>query len=186
MSTRTYSRSIVGLLIFVLAGCAQGVKGPKTVPVSGKVTYKDAPLANATVAFVQEAKAEEKMYTGTGQTDDQGNYKLSSFVTPSKPIDGAVPGKYMVTITKYSTPSGPTMADLMSGAKPGEDPLAGKSPEELAKMSSQGAIVNSTGEVQSGGTKSEIPERYGRPGESTLVAEVKDSGPQTFDFKLED
>jgi hypothetical protein len=188
MFLRNITASLLGCVILVGVGCAPGSKGPKTVPVTGKVTYKGAPIANATVSFIQEASSDGKTtYTGSGRTDDQGQYKLMSFITPAKPSDGCVPGTYMVMITKTAGPSGPSLQDLYTGSKPGENRAEGKSAEEMAKMGAKATMVNAAGQITSGDqAKSEIPEKYGKPGESGLSATVKDSGPQTFDFDLVD
>jgi hypothetical protein len=71
----------------LLVGCGKG--GPKTYPVSGKITLKDgAPLTNGIVQF-QSAE-----YTGSGSVDANGNYTLSG----TGEGDGVPAGTYKVLL----------------------------------------------------------------------------------------
>lgn len=72
-----------------LAGC--GKSGPEMGRVAGKVTYKDQPLANATVTFVPSAEGQRP---GIGITDASGNYRLTTI----EPGDGALVGSHKVSI----------------------------------------------------------------------------------------
>lgn len=77
--------------------CVVGCSGPSFVPVSGKVTLDDKPLANATVGFYPlEVKAGETAPNSSGRTDDKGEYTLQAVLTKNK---GAVVGKHRVSIT---------------------------------------------------------------------------------------
>jgi hypothetical protein len=79
----------------MLLGCGgTDVNRPTTHPVSGVVTHKGAPVANAVVTFNPEAADSPP---AVGRTDEQGRYQLMTF----EPGDGAIAGKYVVTITKY-------------------------------------------------------------------------------------
>lgn len=74
-----------------IAGCGEaGVDG--VVPVTGKVTYKDQPVADATVSFIGEGQGGR---TAVGTTAADGTYVLRTLNS-----EGAVPGKYTVTVTK--------------------------------------------------------------------------------------
>ena len=114
----SFVRSVVGPLLvaagFATAGgCQPGANRPKTVPVTGSVTFKGAPVAGATVSF----QATDGSRSSVGITDDGGKYALTTFVRG----DGAVPGEYRVSIKtitqavvesttadgKYEPPSGP-------------------------------------------------------------------------------
>jgi len=93
----------VGLSLVCLvcsAGCGSNAEmtgdHPATSPVTGVVTYNQAPVANATVTFSPENQGPGAF----GRTNDEGRYTLTSFETPG---DGAVPGNYIVLITKYET-----------------------------------------------------------------------------------
>lgn len=185
MLAKMYLSPIIGCLLLAALGCGPGSK-LKTVPVSGNVTYKGAPVEGAMVAFLHEVEVQTATHTAIGKTDSQGVYKLMTFETPAKPLDGAAPGKYMVTVTKTSdAPPGAMMAAGMD-----RDKIKDMSPQDRAKMSAQSSGVPTPGKtgtsesIEALQPKSEVPKRYGNPNESKLVAEVTASGPQTFNFEL--
>lgn len=83
---------LCGLLL-----CGVGCGGPKFVPVSGKVTLDDKPLANATIGFYPlEVKEGAATFNSSGRTNENGEYTLSAALTKNK---GAVVGKHRVSIT---------------------------------------------------------------------------------------
>ena len=142
------------LLLFAgtLCGCG-GAEGaadrPETHPVTGKVTYKGSPLADAQIVFNPEGTSGQGAFA---RTDKDGNYSLMTF----EPGDGAVAGKYLVTVAKYDVPPAPTedTAD--------EEPSDGD--EETAKNL--------------------LPVKYSLKDQSGLTAEVTDGGENKFDFAL--
>jgi hypothetical protein len=81
----------------LLAGCSGGGVGG-TVPVSGKVTYKGAPVEGATVSFLGTGDGSK---VATAVSGAGGAYELSTVNTK-----GALPGKYSVTVTKTETSEG--------------------------------------------------------------------------------
>ena len=95
MLRRTAARGgTLVLAIAVVTGCGGDDNAPKiekqpTVPVTGILTYKGKPVANASVAFFSlDAKVASR-----GKTDAAGTFVLSTYGTD----DGAPPGKYKVT-----------------------------------------------------------------------------------------
>jgi hypothetical protein len=64
---------------------------PDTVPVTGVVTYKGEPLADAQVSFIP---AKGKPASATTGAD--GRFQLTTF----EPNDGAIVGEHTVTIAK--------------------------------------------------------------------------------------
>lgn len=105
----------------VMVGCSGGgPAGPKTTPVKGKVTYKNAPVEGATVSFLGDGKSAP----ATAVTDAAGQYVLRT----TRPGDGAVPGVHKVTVTKIVTP--PAAATSKSGSTSMED--AAKSASEAS------------------------------------------------------
>lgn len=101
---------VSGLSLAVLAGCGGGTdkykaKRPKTVSVTGKLTFKGAPVADATVVF---APTEPSGVAASSQTDSSGTLLPKAF----PPDPGMVPGVYKVVATKFeqaaapATPSG--------------------------------------------------------------------------------
>ena len=81
------------------AGDGADTNRPKTSPVTGVITHKNAPLADAKVTFVSVSSE------GTGAvavTNEKGEFSLMTF----EPNDGAVPGAYKVTVTKTEAVKG--------------------------------------------------------------------------------
>jgi len=157
-------------ICFLAAGCGRyrdqwTEQRPKTVPVTGEVLYKGAPLADAVVTFTNR----EAGRSATGTTDRNGRFRLTTF----EKNDGAVPGKQEVSIRKG-------VPEI-----PGTN-LTGMTKEEL-----QAALNKmSEAELRALPLKSqlrwEIPERYGSPETSGLTAEVVDGGENHFRFELRD
>jgi hypothetical protein len=97
--------SLLALLLPLLAGCGGGPY--KTAPVSGRVTVKGKPLANAAVLFQPVATAGniEPGPGSTGTTDAEGRYTLSLVGKDSK---GAVVGKHKVQVTMMAPDADPS------------------------------------------------------------------------------
>ena len=89
--------SIVLVCLAVVIGCSSGPavdpNRPATVEAGGTVTYNGQPLEGATVAFLPK---NPKDPGASGRTDASGKFTLTAFA----PGDGAVPGSYLVTISK--------------------------------------------------------------------------------------
>jgi hypothetical protein len=79
----------VVLAAIVLAGCGSSGGAP-TSKVTGVVTYKGTPVADAGVTFTPE-----KGRPASGITDAAGKFTLSTFAKD----DGAVPGLHKVAVT---------------------------------------------------------------------------------------
>ncbi len=94
--SRTWNVLIVVAVATVFAaavvGCGKG--RPKTVPVTGTVTFDGKPVEGASVAFYPA----EGGRPATGTTDAQGKFTLTTFESG----DGALPGSYNVTVMKVS------------------------------------------------------------------------------------
>jgi len=89
-SFRCWLVGCAGLVLFApLAGC--GSDGPQIVPLTGSLTYKGQPVTNAVLWFQPEVGR-----PSWGQTDEQGQFKLSY----DKTRDGAVAGKHKVWIDR--------------------------------------------------------------------------------------
>lgn len=174
--------TIVSLVLAAGIGCSKGVS-LKTVPVSGKVTLDDQPLAGATVMFVAEAPAGAitPPASPVAITGADGTYKLSTMASGSQVVEGAPPGTYKVTITKKSGSVNPGAGTENMTPEQNRQKMSTISPEEAMKMS---MTATSQAGPQSGTPKSEIPERYSRADDSGFTATVGASGSQTFDFPL--
>lgn len=159
---RNVCLSVFLVALTVIAGCGGGSAKPsKREPVfkvQGKVTYKGKPVAGADVTF----RSESVERSAFGRTDDQGNYKLSTFGAN----DGAVAGKHSVVIIK----------GVAEPAKP-EAPVESAEyvPPGYEKVKPQPKA------------KSDFPEKYSKPATSGLLAIVNDDGKvNQIDFELND
>lgn len=139
----------------VIPGCGDGNAGRiPTFRVTGKVTHQQQPVEGATVLFapIGEGKA------ATGITDAKGTYKLQTFQAG----DGAVPGRYKVTISKYD----------MSTANPDlEDDLAMEMREDTDQIVGPTAL---------------LPEKFAEVSSTPFEHEVADNHKNQFDFDLVD
>lgn len=132
------------LLVLATIGCGGG-EDP-TVPVSGVVRFGGEPLAGVTVRFHPESGQ-----LAFGKTDDEGRFQL----TTRSRNDGALPGRYAVTVIEVEEP--PTAKDGQQGY------LAYAEPTSVPSF----------------------PVKYTRPDETTLSARVTRDSPNTFKFDLE-
>jgi len=76
--------------MLLAVGCSRGSLSG-TVPVTGKVTYKGQPVANATITFIGQGEAR----TAVAVTDASGVYRLKTLDS-----NGAIPGKYIVLVSQ--------------------------------------------------------------------------------------
>jgi hypothetical protein len=155
----TASRStwlVASSLIIVAVGCSGGAPaGPKTVPASGKVTYKNVPVEGATVSFLGDGK----IAPAIAITDSTGSFVL----TTNRSGDGAVPGAHRVTVTKIIAPPSTTKSN--TGTMSMEDAAkAAKEPPPAKPLSM-------------------LPDRYRSAESSGLTYTVKQGDKN--DFKIE-
>jgi Carboxypeptidase regulatory-like domain len=102
-------------LAVLFAGCASRGDLPRTVPVSGKVTYKGQPVEGATVSFIGEGETR----TATARTAADGTFHLMTL-----DAQGAMPGQYTVVVHKMEMPPEPTKPlSMEEAAKLGNQPL---------------------------------------------------------------
>jgi len=148
--------AFVASTVFFGCNSSSNSNRPAVVKVAGNVTYKQQPVAGATVLF---SPVEKSGFAATGLTDSQGNYSLRTFSS----ADGAVPAQYKVTVSKHD----------MSTANPDlEDDLA----SELREDDSDEIV----------GPKSLLPERYSSIETSGLIVTVSSSEQNVFPFDLVD
>lgn len=148
--------------LMIVSGCGGDAPkdAPTLFPVSGKVTYKGAPVEGATVSF----SSPKSPRVATGQTDAQGVYKL----TTKSSNDGAVEGEHVVTIRKVVAAAGATQM----------------TPEDYAKMMSG----NKTGAppIQVDNSNGGLPAKYADGATSGLKRTVVAGDDNTFDIELTD
>jgi hypothetical protein len=68
------------------------------VPVRGRATLGQKGLARVTIQLVPDGKKGTKAPAGVGQTGEDGSFRIT---TPPHG-EGAVPGRYKVTVTSYT------------------------------------------------------------------------------------
>ncbi len=149
-------RSVYGWLccVVVLVGCSGGTdkskaNRPQTAIAKGVVTYAGKPLDDALIIFVPESN---EGTAASAVTDSSGGFSMMAF----PPEDGAVPGKYKVTVSKMIEPP---VAIIDESAHDAPPPKASK-PRSL------------------------IPLKYSQPHTSNLTAEVPQKGAETLQIDL--
>lgn len=105
---RRHSQVLLAFSLLIAIGCGGG----GAAAVSGHVTYKGKPVANADVTFIPESSDGKP---ASGRTDEGGRYSLS---TPTKG-DGAIPGKYKIHIIARGPERPPKPGESITGM-PGE------------------------------------------------------------------
>lgn len=147
-----------GLTGIVLSGCGPRSDRPVLAPVSGKVTYKDKPVAKAQVVFHPE---KDGVRAGLGETDAEGRFTLWTY----DPGDGAPVGMNKVTITLR----GPAeKGDLHPSVRPKGKEMGEAYYEQVGQMAG----------------KPLLPEKYFTIATSGLTADVKAGQKNVFDFAL--
>lgn len=131
----------------LLIGCGSGNQNPPTSPVSGKVTFKGEAVEGATIQFVPTA-TEGKVANAVSNAD--GTYELSTF----EPGDGAMAGKYKVTVRKLVSVEQGVQRDGENAGEP--------------------AFVN----------KDMLPKNYRSNNSTPLEYDVTENGDNTFDIEL--
>ena len=140
---------LTGMSIVIGCGSQAGIDG--TTPVTGTVTHQGKPVAGATVVFAPEGSGR----SASGMTDASGRFQLTTLAAG----DGAMPGKYQVSISKTE--------------------VTGDLSREEAE-----AYFQEHGEAPTAASKELLPEKYKSPTTSELTAEVTDGGPNNFAFDL--
>lgn len=175
--------TICGWLPLVVAGCGSKPSNLTTIPVSGLVTYKDAPVEGAVVSFLPKTTgaAAAVGFVASGTTNAEGKYKLYTYESAAKPLTGAVPGEYTVTITKTEAEAAPMQQ------------MAMKTPEQMNQMSPEEQARMAGGPQQAGGRfvkpsgpKNLLPLKYASITDSPFNVTVTVDQKEPIDFKLAD
>ena len=142
-------------LLGCLVGCPGGSEadGPETVPVTGTVTYNGSAVEGAMVTF---SPAGGGGFGSIGTTNASGKFTLMSQWGSA----GAVPGSYLVTISKTEV-------------------LGVEGEVEEAQIEEEG-------QVKPAEITEHLPEKYKSAETSQLTAEVKAEGENHFPFELTD
>jgi hypothetical protein len=130
---------MVGLVVcisLVATGC--GGSNPKTIKVTGKVSYKGKPVTQGSITFQPAHPTEGGLSRpARGDIGSDGTYELSTFETG----DGVMPGDYIVlvvTATGGPSPEEPdakaTWATPERFGSPIESPLEASVPADSRAM----------------------------------------------------
>jgi hypothetical protein len=155
--------SLLGPALLLVLGCGGDDLGTRYA-VSGKVTYKGAPVAKGTISFVPDDKEGRG---ATGQIEN-GYYSL----TTQTPGDGAFPGKYTVTVDTRDVGEAEQKAAT----------------EKFAQQKKIDGLVEVPQEVQAklyAKAKTTTPLKYMAPQSSDLKATVE-AHSNSLDFDLKD
>ncbi len=147
--------SVLGLVLICFSGCGSPAR-ERTYPVTGIVTQGGTPIEGAVVSF-HPTTGEGRSATGT--TDAAGRYHLTSFARD----DGAIPGRYGVTIAKFEQAGG------AGAAGPGGTDMETEYEEDPTYTPPSQNI---------------LPEQYSNVGTSGFQVEVV-AGENTHNFDLE-
>ncbi len=142
----------------LLAGC--GDPGIGAIPVQGTILVDGTPTEGAMVIFTPESAGGR---AASGRTDAQGVYKLTTEVNE----DGALAGKYQVSVTKHVN----EQDDLPKDVDPND-------PESLD------AVYQKVDARKKQVSKNFISRQYENPKGSGLIAEVEDGKENNFKFEV--
>lgn len=162
-------------LMWPAVGCSKGPTLP-TVPVSGSVTLDGKPLEGAAVSFTPVPSNPDGK-PANGITDAQGTFQLKTYLGGTTgQASGAMPGDYVVMVTKYEASSGPAPAGAAEGHM---DTAAQQKALQEAQQSGKPMELAIAGQ-----TKLTTPQKYANPKDTDLKATVQGSGNQPFTFDL--
>lgn len=154
--------SMLGLgLVLVMAlmlGCSDA--GQKVYKVTGKVTLKGQPVADARLTFAPVDEKKEGAQAAAGKTDANGVYTLVSTVNDKD--SGALPGQYKVAISKKYIDGNPSEEEQ----------------EEMRKKALE------SGGLTSFKQKESLPKEYTSLGTTPLTATVEEKEENVIDFQL--
>jgi type 1 fimbria pilin len=152
------SALFVGLTL--VAACSDDGFGRQRYSVHGTVTYKGEKLAKGQIAFIPEAQGGQ---AASGPIEN-GYYSLTTLT----PGDGALPGKYKVTVDAKDIDT----EKVRSAAQAKGMPPVAALPQDFSAKARKEA-------------KSKIPTKYNLPTTTDLTADVE-ARSNTKDFELKD
>jgi hypothetical protein len=159
------------LVAALCSGC-NSTSNPDTYAVTGKVTKTGQPVAGATVTFVPQS-ADGR--AASGMTDASGVYKLTTFESG----DGALPGSYKVSITKFPA------AETSGLTAPAENPSSADIDAIYKAMEAKGEYTSGGKQPVAEAPKNELNDKFANPETSGLTAEVKSDGANNYDFPVD-
>ena len=155
------------LIFSIVSALGCGSSNPKTVKVSGKVLHGGKPVVHATVSYLPAGGGGRP---ASGITDESGAYQLTTFTAN----DGALPGKYAITVNPAKNPVATGAVDVTKMA----------TAEDYAAAMGKG--VDPTRVATSGKEdESEVPLMYRTGSTSPLMKDVSSQGPNQFDLLVD-
>lgn len=159
--------SIVFAILFTVLlsfGCSGRPKIDGLVVAEGQVLYDDKPLPWANVIVAPKVSGGESR-SAMGMTDANGKFKLRTLGR-----DGALPGEYTVTVSKYVPDEGPqTLANWKKRRESDE-----KEPTYVEPKETDPPFVSVLPEKFAKAAQSGIEITIGPKGDRTLKIELKD------------
>lgn len=155
---RLFLPAVPAVVCLLAAGCgpSEPAGRPARVPAGGVVLQDQQPVAGATVLFMPVGQS----YGATAVTDEAGQFRLTTFTNG----DGAIPGRYQVTVRKVELVPGSGRVDR-EGGEGGESGDEGGEPPPVEKFLT--------------------PEKYASAATSGLEFEVTESGDNDFTLNLD-
>lgn len=161
--SKTLWSALISSAVVIVGGCGSDDGLGKRYSVSGNVTYKGEKVKKANINFVPVSP------DGRGASGSvvDGYYTLTTLT----PGDGALPGKYKVTVDDRQVDSGQIQADADALAKK-RGVTYNAIPQELQAKATKTA-------------KGSLPGKYQIPETTSLEKEVQAQS-NTFDIELTD
>ena len=157
--------ALVCALTVALVGCGSSGGGSRSglVKASGILTYNGQPVDGATLDF---RPMDESVQNGVaaGFTDEKGMFSLMT----DRPGDGALPGKYRVTVKKQV------------------EMIDGMTRDEYVKAHDKEGKGEVSFDKNKLKTEDLLPAKYNDPLNSPLEVEIPSGGSKTLEIKLED
>ena len=169
---------LLSCLPLALVGCGGEAVAP-AYPVSGKVIHLGKPVVGAIVSFTPKARdasgdtgaSSAAGLPASGVTDGSGVYKLTTRTAG----DGALPGRYSVTVAKYDKKLEPK-APANSGKLADPNDITNEYPTGYNEMQAA--------EIAASLSRNILPPRFANPQTSKLETDVV-KGDNNFDIKLD-
>jgi hypothetical protein len=194
--------AVVVTCLGMVTGCSPP---PRTVEVIGRIVYQGEVVRGALVVFIPVGRRDAP--PAWGVTDGEGRYELSTYFSANDVPLGAVPGDYVIGVSKYQLPDVERAKEKMSTLGLGsdlqryiaEDAVADMWPDGIPKGWPDGYIPGVTHmpkrilDDEQARNKFSIllrgipllPRRYADPDTSGFEATVErtDQEPLVFDFE---
>jgi len=148
--------ALAGMGAVLILGCGDSTGLPNRYPVSGTVTYQGKPVEKGSINFIPDYP---DGLAAAGEIEN-GEYSL----TTATPGDGAIPGKYKVTIVAVEMDTS-KLNEIAKGGQHHHDKTFAKAVKNAKKL---------------------VPSKYQLPEMSGLTAEVKAQTNSGVNFELTD